>query len=169
VKRKNLIRTLVAGAAVAAMAVGGGAAYAATQTPAITGGPVTGIDHLRFTFTLAPGGSQVLHLPAVNDPIRIDLDNVSTNGGVQTPSEVFSALINDDRNNAGMSWVGTWSDGTQHANSTIHSPIITKLTCGGSCVIAQLDVASIPGHTVILRTNAATSIIRETYVVNIWF
>jgi hypothetical protein len=151
------------------MALGGGVAYAVTSTPAITGGPVTGIDHLRFTFTLAPGASQVLHLPAANDPIRIDLDNVSTNGGVQTPSEVFSALVNVDVNHAGMSWIGTFSNGAQHAGSTISGPIITELVCGASCVIATLHVGSVSGHTVVLTTNSKTSIIRETYVVNIWF
>jgi hypothetical protein len=169
VKRKNYVRALAAGTAIAALAVGGGVAYAVTNTPAITGGPVTGIDHLRFTFTLIPGGSQVLKLPAANDPIRIDLDKVSTNGGVQTPSEVFSALVNVDKNAAGMSWIGTYSDGSQHAGSTISSPVITNLVCGVSCVIATLHVGSVSGHTVVLTTNPKTSIIRETYVVNIWF
>jgi hypothetical protein len=29
--------------------------------------------------------------PAANDQLRVDLDAVSVNGGIQTPSEVFSA------------------------------------------------------------------------------
>src|SRR5215472_15250180 len=101
-------------------------------------------------------------------PIRIDLDKVSTNGGLQNPSEVFSALVNVDANHAGMSWIGTNSDGTQHANSTIFSGTITQLVCGGACTIATLHVGSVVAHTVVLTTNPATSIIRETYVVNIW-
>ena len=56
---------------------------------------------------------------------------VSTHGGIQTPSEVFSALINDDNNDAGMSWVGTNSDGTQTAGNTIEewrpSPAVVRL------------------------------------------
>lgn len=40
---------------------------------------------------------------------------------------------------------------------------------GSSCVIASLDVASVSGRKVVLRANAATSTIREKYVVNIWY
>jgi hypothetical protein len=167
--KKNYARGLVVGGVVAALACVGGGAYALTAGPSISVVNVTGPDHERLTFTLAPGGSQVFRLPAANDPVRIDLDEVSTNGGVQTPSEVFSALVNVDRNGAGMSWIGTSSDGSQAANSTIHSSTITKLVCGPSCVIATLSVSSVGARTVVLTANAATSIIDETYVVNIWY
>jgi hypothetical protein len=169
VKRRYFIRSLVSGIAVTAMAAGGGVAYAVTQAPAVTGGPVTGVDHLRFTFTLNPGASQVIKLPALNDPIRIDLDEVSSNGGVQAPSQVFSALVNVNKIGGGMSWIGTYSDGTQHAGTSNVSSTITQFSCGGTCLIARLNVASTTAHTVILRTNSATSTTRETYVVNIWF
>jgi hypothetical protein len=108
-------------------------------------------------------------VPASNDPVRIDLDKVSTNGGVQTPSEVFSALVNVDRNNAGMSWIGTNSDGSQTAGSTAHGSTLTTLVCGTNCVIATLSVSSVAAHTVVLTANAATSSISEEYVVNLWF
>ena len=135
----------------------------------VSGVNVSGPDHQRLVFTLAPGGSQTFRLPATNDPVRIDLATVSTNGGVQTPSEVFSALVNVDRNGAGMSWIGTSSDGSQAANSTIHSSTITQLVCGANCVIATLSVSNAGARTVMLTANKATSIINETYVVNIWF
>ena len=167
--RKLYVRGLAVGAVVAAMAAAGGGAYAVTSTPGVSQVPVTGIDHQRLTFTLPPGGSAVFKIPAANDPVRIDLDNISTNGGIQTPSEVFSALLNVNANRSGMSWIGTYSDGSQHAGTTISTKVITKLVCGASCVIATLNVASVPARTVVLHTNAATSIIRETYVVNIWY
>jgi hypothetical protein len=169
VKRKNLLRALAVGVSLIAMAAVGGGAYAAVAGGATPFVPVTGIDHQRLTFTLAPGGHLTFKLPAANDPVRIDLTTVSTNGGVQTPSEVFGALVNVDANHAGMSWVGTWSNATLHAGSTISSNVITRLMCGSSCVIATLSVASVSLHTVTLTANAATSIIRETYVVNIWY
>jgi hypothetical protein len=168
-KRTHYVRGLVVGAAVAAMAAAGGSAYAVASGTGISPGPVTGIDHQRLIFTLAPGASQVFKLPAANDPIRIDLDKVSTNGGVQTPSEVFSALVNVDANKAGMSWIGTYSDGSQHPGATVSTSSITKLVCGVSCVIATLNAFSVPARTVVLHANAATSIIRETYVINIWY
>jgi hypothetical protein len=167
--KKNYVRGLVVGTAVAAMACVGGGAYAVTTAAGFSAVNVTGPDHQRLVFTLAPGGSQRFKLPAANDPVRIDLDKISTNGGVQTPSEVFSALVNVDRNGAGMSWIGTSSDGSQAANSTIHSSTITQLVCGANCVIATLSVSNVGARSVVLTANAATSIINETYVVNIWY
>jgi hypothetical protein len=168
-KRKHYVRGLAVGATVAALAAAGGGAYAVANSTAVSPVPVTGIDHQRLVFTLPPGGSAVFQVPAANDPVRIDLDKISTNGGIQTPSEVFSALLNVDANRSGMSWIGTYSDGSQHAGTTISTNVITKLVCGVSCVIATLNAGSIPARTVVLHTNAATSRIRETYVINIWY
>jgi hypothetical protein len=152
-----------------AAAGAGGVAYAAAHGVASSGIVVSGPDHNRLTFTLAPGAARVFELPAANDPVTVDIAKYSTNGGVQTPSEVFSALINVDGNGAGMSWVGTNSDGSSDANSTIHGTDITNLVCGHGCLIASLRVDNVKARTVVLKTNAATSIIKETYVVNIWY
>lgn len=168
-KRSHYVRAVAAAAAVTAMAAAGGGAYAVTSAAAIPSGPVTGIDHQRLMFTLAPGASKTFKIPATNDPVRIDIAKVSTNGGIQTPSEVFSALVNADANKAGMSWIGTYSDGSQVPGSTISGTTITKLVCGGACTIATLSVSSVPAHKLVLQANGATSIIKETYVVNIWY
>ena len=166
VRNKIFVRALIAATALAVGGSLGGWAYAVSSNPAIN---VTGHDHQRLTFTLAPGASRTFPLPAANRPVRIDLDKVSTNGGVQTPSEVFTALVNADRNGAGMSWIGTNSDGSQRAGSTITSHNITNLVCGASCIIASLNVKSVAHHTVVLHVNAATTSIRGTYVINIWY
>ena len=164
--KRRLLQAVVAGAALLALAGGGEAAFAATSSPSVI---VTGPDHQRLTFVVPPGGSFVFKLPATNDPVTIDIASPSTNGGIQTPSEVFSALINANGNNSGMSWIGTNSDGSQSGNSTIHTTDVANLVCGPGCVIAWLRVKSIPAHTLILTANAKTSIIRERYVVNIWY
>jgi hypothetical protein len=164
--KRRLLQAVVAGAALLALAGGGEAAFAATSSPSVI---VTGPDHQRLTFVVSPGGSFVFKLPATNDPVTIDIASPSTNGGVQTPSEVFSALINANGNDSGMSWIGTNSDGSQSGNSTIHTTDVANLVCGPGCVIAWLRVKSIPAHTLILTANAKTSIIRERYVVNIWY
>lgn len=164
--KRRLLQAAAAGAALLALAGGGGAAYAATNSPSII---VTGPDHQRLTVVLSPGGSFVFKLPATNDPVRIDIASPSTNGGVQTPSEVFSALVNANGNDAGISWIGTNSDGSQSGNSTIHTTDVANLVCGAGCVIAWLRVESISAHTLILTANPKTSIIRERYVVNMWY
>jgi hypothetical protein len=165
--KKRLVQAAAAGATVLALAAGGGAALAATtSSPDVI---VTGPDHQRLTVTLSPGASYVFKIPDTNDPVRIDIAKPSTNGGVQTPSEVFSALVNADGNGAGISWIGTNSDGTQTGSSTIDTNDVANMVCGPNCVIAWLRVASISGHTLRLTANAATSIIRERYVVNIWY
>jgi hypothetical protein len=165
-RKARLVQAIAAGAAVIALTGGAGAAFAAASS---AGGIVTGPDHQRLTFSLSPGGSFVFKLPATNDPVRIDIASPSTNGGVQTPSEVFSALVNANENDSGMSWVGTSSDGSQSGNSTIHTTDIANLVCGANCVIAWLRVKSASAHTLILTANAKTSVIRELYVVNIWY
>jgi len=164
--KKRYLRPIAVAAALLAIGGASGAAYAASRSPAII---VTGPDHQRLTFVVSPGGSHVFTLPAANDPIRIDIAKPSTNGGVQTPSEVFSALINVDGNHAGMSWIGTNSNGSQSASSTIHSTDITNLVCGAHCLIASLKVKSVSARTLVLTANATTSGIREEYVVNIWY
>jgi hypothetical protein len=164
--KRRLLQAIAAGAALLAVAGGGGVAFAATDSPSVI---VTGPDHQRLTFVLSPGGSFVFTLPATDDPVTIDIASPSTNGGVQTPSEVFSALINANGNDSGMSWIGTNSDGSQSGNSTIHTTDVANLVCGTGCVIAWLRVASISAHTLVVTANPKTSIIRERYVVNIWY
>jgi len=171
VRMKLSLRALVVGVAVAGMMSLGGGAYAVTSlgvnSPAVT---VTGPDHERLAITLAPGGSRTFVLPAANDPLRIDLDAVSVNGGIQTPSEVFSALVNVDANGAGMTWIGTSSNGSQKSGYTFSGgPAITELTCGANCVIAWLNSGSAAHRTVTLKQNANTTSIRRTYVINIWY
>jgi hypothetical protein len=167
--RSYYLPPMAAGAAIVALAAAGGAAYATAAAPHSQRVIVTGPDHERLTFAVSPGHSFVFELPAASDPITIDIASPSTSGGLRSPSEVFSALINADADNAGMSWIGTNSDGSQHAGNTHHGTDITNLVCGAHCVTAWLRVKSVAGRTVVLTANAKTSIIRELYVVNIWY
>jgi hypothetical protein len=169
-RMKLSVRALAVGVAVAGMVGVGGGAYAVTSITSSPAVNVTGPDHERLTITLAPGGSRTFALPAANDPLRVDLDAVSVNGGIQTPSEVFSALVNVDANRAGMSWIGTRSDGSQRAGYTFAGgPAITELTCGSNCVIAWLNSGNAGRRTVTLKQNASTTSISRTYVINIWY
>ena len=164
------MRALVVGVAVAGMMCVGGGAYAVTSIASLPAVTVTGPDHERLTITLAPRGSRSFALPAANYPLRIDLDAVSVNGGIQTPSEVLSAPVNVDANGAGMSWIGTRSNGSQKAGYTFTGgPAITELTCGSNCIIAWLNSGSAVHRTVTLAQKANTTSIRRTCVINIWY
>jgi hypothetical protein len=167
--RSYYLRPMAVGVVIVALAAASGAAYAAAQAPHSPKVIVTGPDHERLTFALSPGRSVVFALPDANDPITVDIAAPSTNGGLQNPSEVFSALINADADHAGMSWIGTSSDGSQRAGNTHHGTDITNLVCGKTCVVAWLRVKSVAVRTVVLTSNAKTSAIRELYVVNIWY
>jgi hypothetical protein len=167
--RSYYLRPMAVGVAIVALAAASGAAYAAVTSPDRPNVIVTGPDHERLTFALSPGHSVVFALPNANDPITIDIASPSTNGGLRNPSEVFSALVNADADHAGISWIGTNSDGSQRADNTHHSTDITNLVCGKTCVVAWLRVKSVAVRTLVLTANATTSAIRELYVVNIWY
>ena len=73
--------------------------------------PIT-VSVRQYTFFLKPGGSFTFGLPKVASPIRIEISSPSTNGGVQTPSELMWALVNLDSGSSNITWIGTNSDGS---------------------------------------------------------
>jgi hypothetical protein len=169
--KKRYFRALVAGATVIAAASIGGVAYGVTSSTALTvkgSAHATGRDpdHQQFTFTLAPGTSYAFALPERDVPISIDIAATSSSGDIQAPSQVFSALIDVDKDDVGMSWIGTNSNGSQSASSTTSRTDIANLVCGTNCLIASLDADIGSPGTVVLETDAATS---ETYAVNVWY
>ena len=101
---------------------------------------------------------------------EVPADSFSQLSSLPTPSEVFSALVNVDANGAGMSWIGTRSDGSQKSGYTFSGgPAITELTCGANCVIAWLNSGNAERRTVTLKQNANTTSIKRKYVINIWY
>jgi len=160
-------RLLVAGAALLVVCLSAGVGLAAASTT--HSNVVTGPDHERLAFTLKPGGSYTFTLPAANDPLQIDIDHVSTNGGLQSPSELFSALLNVDSNGAGMSWIGTNSNGSETGNNSSNTANITNEYCGpSSCVVASLYVGNVLHRTVRLKATKNSGV-KETFVINIWY
>jgi hypothetical protein len=78
--------------------------------------------------------------------------------------------VNVDANGAGMSRIGTSSNGSLKSGYTFSGgPAITDLTYGANCVIAGLNSGSAAHRTVTLKQNANTTSIRRTYVINIWY
>jgi len=171
--RHLLVRGAVILAATTLLTLGavGFAAVGALQTATIHAAKGAKPHKEQLTITLAPGAAQSFNLPVADQPVEIQIDNYSTNGGVQTPSEVFSALANYNANGAGMSWVGTNNDGTQSAGNSfdVSSGPVTTETCGTSCVIATLSVSDAATGEVTLSTNPDTNTIDNTFVVDLWY
>ena len=131
--------------------------------------------HKELSFDVAPGASASFALPKTQWPVRIDVSFSILNGGTQTPSEVMSALVNQDPQSSKITWVGTNNDASQQAGTTVPSgsnPVIARI-CGGTCPTtnATLEVnsdATLPG-TLKLTVNAATVILPGHFKVSLWY
>ena len=125
----------------------------------------------QLNITLAPGGSQTFKIPAKNQPVQVQIDGYSSNGGLQEPAEVASALVNVNKNHVGMTWVNQNSDGTTGAGNSFQDAAgpITTITCGSSCTIATLGVSDAGNGTLVLTQNAATTSISFDYEVDVWY
>lgn len=134
-----------------------------------------GAHHQELSFDVAPGAAATFPLPKTQWPIRIDVSFTLLNAATQTPSEIMYAVVNQDPMSSKISWVGTNSDATQQAGTSIPSgsaPVIARI-CGGGCPTtnATLEVnsdATLPG-TLKLTVNAATVILTGHFKVALWF
>jgi hypothetical protein len=107
----------------------------------------------RHSFTLNPGGKFIFSLPSTQRPIFIMISLQSTAGGTQTPSEVFYAVLDQNPNSGQLTWIGTNSDGSQSAGTTVStfticsawagSPpsFVAQLTVNGAMTSNQLEVS----------------------------
>lgn len=123
----------------------------------------------QYAFNLKPGGSFTFALPNIKSPIRIEISTPTTNGGVQTPSEVMWALVNKDSGNGQVTWVGTNSDGTTSGSNSLQNKDIANITCGPGCTIASLVVANATAGTLSVTQNAATTSITGSYIVRLYY
>ncbi|MBI2817481.1 MAG: hypothetical protein HYX72_11130 [Acidobacteria bacterium] len=131
--------------------------------------------HQELSFDIAPGASASFALPKTQWPIRIDVSFSLLNGGTQTPSEIMSALVNQDPQSSKITWVGTNNDASQQAGTTLptgSNPVIARI-CGGGCPTtnASLEVnsdATLPG-TLKLSVNSATVTSQGHFKVSLWY
>lgn len=86
----------------------------------------------RHAFTLNPGGKFIFSLPAMEKPIFILISARATSGGTQTPTEVFYAVLNQDPVSGQLTWIGTNSDGSATAGTTLSGFNICNLWAGGA-------------------------------------
>jgi len=124
---------------------------------------------------LAPGGSETVQLPKVTGPIRIEISAPSSNGGVQTPSELMWALVNWDFGTEGsgqITWIGTNSDGSTSGSNSYSSAsgTIANIWAGGSpAVVSSLKVKDATTGTLEIVRSSTTTSISGNYVVRIYY
>jgi hypothetical protein len=132
--------------------------------------PIT-VNVRQYTFFLKPGGSFTFPLPKVASPIRIEISSPSTNGGVQTPSELMWALVNLDSVSHNITWIGTNSDGSTLGSNSLTGNGVLANIYGGSAptTIASLVVANASAGTLSVTQSSATTSITAKYIVRVYF
>jgi hypothetical protein len=124
----------------------------------------------ELRFILKPGASQAFILPAVQSPVRIEVSFSLLNGGTQEPSELMYAVVNQDPSSKQMTWIGTNNDGSTAGSSSLKGNLIASIFGGGPPTTnASLEVASAAARTLVIKQNAATTIIPGHYIVRFYF
>jgi len=126
----------------------------------------------EIAITLAPGASKSFQIPVTQQPVEVRIDNYQNNHGVQTPSELFSALVNVDDNGSGMSWNGTNSDGTSSVGTSgadPTGPIVTETCPTAGCVKTTLNVSDASNGTVTLNLSPTTTAFTNKFLVEMWY
>src|SRR5215472_5782082 len=123
----------------------------------------------ELRFTLKPGGSRDFLLPAVQSPVRIEVSFSLLNGGTQEPSELMYAVVNQDPSSKQVTWIGTNNDGTTSGSSSLKGMLIASIFGGAAPTTnATLEVASATARTLVIKQNAATTIIPGHYIVRFY-
>jgi hypothetical protein len=121
-------------------------------------------------FVVPPGGHVCFALPAVQFPVHVMISETLLNGGTQTPSEVFEAIVNQDPKSTQMTWIGTNSDGTQKGSNSLVTPLIASLWGGAAPTVnAELRVCSLPNRQIGIFQNARTTALPGHYDVTLLF
>jgi len=135
----------------------------------------TGISehHQELDFSIEPGYCYSFALPAVQKPVRIDVSFSLLNAATQTPSELMSALVNNDPASYQMTWIGTNSDGTQMGSNS-QSPelvhVIASIYGEASPIVnANLVVDDITAGTLKICQMHDTTWLTGHYKVNLWY
>jgi len=124
-------------------------------------------NYVKDTFSLPPGGSKTIPLPAVQVPIRVMVSVTLKNGGTQTPSELMTAVVNTDPSSHQVTWIGTNSDGTQSAGTTLGTPLVASIDHGNDNLTAKPPEPSAPHGSLVISQSATRSIKEAFYVVTL--
>ena len=174
---RHSVSRVIAGSAVASLVLVG-LMVAATLggTRSAQAGPGTVIHRVQHDFTLSPGGARTFTLPVTDTFVHVDVVDLPTNHGTQTPSELMSAVIDYDSGSDQFTWIGTNSDGSQAAGNSLGANVSSAtriaVICGGPCPLvwnAALDVQDPTTATLVFSQNANTTSITGHYVLTFWW
>ena len=128
---------------------------------------------IHDTFTLAPGASHKIVLPAAGAPVQVTVSVTANNGGTQTPSEIGYAVVNEDVKSRQVTWVGTSSDGSTQAGTSIPTGAAEVLDIGGGSLVVTAVAgtsATSAGYGSLIFTQSATrTVFTYTYAVTLNF
>jgi hypothetical protein len=145
-----------------------GAGLAIATACAVTGTVSAASPHyVLLKFALPPGGSRSIPLPADQIPIRVAVSATLRNGGTQTPSELMTAVVNTDPSSHQLTWIGTNSDGTQSAGTTLGPSLIASIDHGNDTLSAQAPGPKAPHGSLIVAQSATRSIKEAYYIVTL--
>ena len=102
---------------------------------ALTAGACAG--HRRYTLIIARGTTAKVKLPVLDRPVRVEVSASLHNGATQTPSALMSAQVNEDSSSQQCTFVGTNSDGTQSAGTTLSTTTVANI--GGGNIVMSCD------------------------------
>lgn len=125
---------------------------------------------VQRTFVLKPGGNVCFQLPAVQSPIHVMVSGTVLNGGTLNPSELISAIVNQDPKSNQMTWLGTNNDGTTIGTNSGKTHVIATFYGGGPPTVdAQLHVCNPQTRSIGISQSASTSSIPGHYIVTMLF
>ena len=120
--------------------------------------------YLKVQFSLPPGGSKVIPLPVGQVPINVLVSFTLKNGSTQIPSELMAALVNEDPSSHQLTWIGTNSDGTQAAGTTLGNHLIASIAQGNVNLSAETPTAGAPNGSLVV-SQSSTQTIRDGYYI----
>jgi len=99
---------------------------------------------VRHTFTIAPGHSDAFPMPVAGKPVHVDVSVNFTNGTTVSPTELMSALIEQNPTTGVITFIGTNSDGTVAANNTNFSTVMSSLLVPGQLTPDAILIVTTP-------------------------
>ncbi|UZR27339.1 hypothetical protein [Methylococcus mesophilus] len=124
-------------------------------------------NYVKVKFSLMPGDSKVISLPAGQIPIRVAVSVTSKNGGTQLPSELMTALVNKDPSSGQLTWIGTNSDGSQAAGTTLDSHLVASINSGNVDLTAETPTAARPHGSLTVYQSPSRTSIKGYYIVTL--
>jgi hypothetical protein len=112
----------------------------------------------RYSFTLAPGGSTSISLPVATLPVEVNVTLSAQNTGTQTPSELARVLVNEDSSSRQLTWIGTSSDGSSSAGTTLAPATVATIGGGNLAITATAGTATALGKLVFTQSASRTTI-----------